>query len=404
MHYASRSESLELRPVLAKRRRVLLVCMTNSVHVARWILMFRDEDIDFYLFPSTQASFLHSSLVPLTRSMGPRGATVNIRAFSRFSLLWMYLADRFLDNVLRGRLFRKYLRQVNPDFVHVLEIQHAGYLSLRGLETELDCPLIVTNYGSDIYWFQRFKRHRRRISALLAKSDFYSAECSRDIELARLHGFRGTTLPVFPNSGGIDTKELDATGLINLRDRGLILVKGYHGWAGRALVALHALAQIRDALSGFRVIFFSTSAVVKILVSISPIRRLATCLPKGSMSHEEMLSLMGQARIYLGLSKTDGISTSAIEALSRGAFPIQSSTSCLNEWIRDGVTGRLIDSGTSAEVQAAVLEALTYTEEISQVEWEENLHPIWKRLDITGIKKQALLFYTEKLGTGLQKD
>ena len=379
-----------------KRRQVLLVCMTNSVHVARWILMFRNEDIDFYLFPSTQAGFLHNSLLPLTKSKGAGGASVELRKFQRFTLLLLYLIDRFLDNRLRGRLLKKFIAQVNPDFVHVLEIQHAGYLSLRGLERKTNCPLIVTNYGSDIYWFQRFKRHRKKISALLAISDFYSAECSRDIELARLHGFTGVVLPVFPNSGGIDAQEIWRADAIELKKRNLILVKGYHGWAGRALVALSALIAIRKTLAGYRIIFFSTSSVVRLLVLISPIRDITTCLPKGAKSHEEMLTLMGQARIYLGLSKTDGISTSAIEALSQGAFPIQTSTSCLSEWVQDGLTGKLISSTTPAEVQTSIISALDYTGKISQDEWEQNLRPIWKRLDSLESKKLALIFYATK--------
>lgn len=355
--------------------------------------MFRNEDIDFHLFPSTQAGFLHSSLEPLTGSRTSGGATVKIRAFSRFSLLFLYLADRFLANSLRGRLLRKFVRQVNPNFIHVLEMQHAGYLSLRGLEKNLNCPLITTNYGSDIFWFQRFKRHRKKISALLARSDFYSAECLRDVDLANRLGFTGTVLPVFPNSGALDTEEVGQAEKLNLKNRHVILVKGYHGWAGRALVALRALVEIRDALSGFQIIFFSTSFVVRFLVSISPIKQMTTCLSKGSKSHEEMLSLMSQARIYIGISKTDGISTSALEALSRGAFPIQTSTSCLDEWVRNGVTGRLTKLGTSAELQTVILEALEYTAEITQAEWEEGLRPIWKRLDNKQIKKQALLFY-----------
>jgi hypothetical protein len=379
-----------------KRRRVLLVCMTNSVHVARWVLMFRNEDIDFYLFPSTQAGFLHDSLLPLTKSKRVNGASVKLRKFHRVTLLVLYLIDRFLDNRLRGMLLKKFASQVNPDFIHVLEMQHAGYLSLRGFERKLNCPLIVTNYGSDIYWFQRFKRHRKKISALLEMSDFYSAECSRDVALARSHGFAGVVLPVFPNSGGINAEEMGRADAIELLKRDLILVKGYHGWAGRALVALSALIAIRKSLGGYRIVFFSTSFVVKLLVSISPIRQMTTCLPKGAKSHEEMLALMGQARIYIGLSKTDGISTSAIEALSQGAFPIQTSTSCLSEWVRDGVTGKLISSTTPAEVQTSIISALDYTGKISQDEWEQNLRPIWKRLDSLESKKRALIFYATK--------
>jgi glycosyltransferase involved in cell wall biosynthesis len=63
---------------------------------------------------------------------------------------------------------------------------------------------------------------------------------------------------------------------------------------------------------------------------------------KHTLSHSEVLGIMRKSIAYIGLSKSDGISTSMIEAMSQGAIPIQSDTSCANEWIRSGQGGFLV--------------------------------------------------------------
>jgi hypothetical protein len=253
--------------------------------------------------------------------------------------------------------------------------------------------LIVTNYGSDIYWFRKFRGHRKKIEALLRISNFYSAECDRDVELAKVHGFNGFSLPVFPNAGGLTQVDLLSSPVISLRERSLIVVKGYHGWAGRALVAVRALVSLRGVLSDYRIVFYSTSLLVRAAVFLSPLKKISICFSKGALSHEQMMHLMLQARLYIGVSKTDGISTSALEALSRGAFPIQSSTSCLNEWIEDGFSGSLLPTFEHAEVARVIADSLELTSRISQADWVERVEPIVHRLDFRSVSNKARSFY-----------
>jgi hypothetical protein len=49
------------------------------------------------------------------------------------------------------------------------------------------------------------------------------------------------------------------------------------------------------------------------------------------------------SRIYIGCSISDGISTSFLEALTKGVYPIQTNTSCAGEWIDKGAVASLID-------------------------------------------------------------
>jgi glycosyltransferase involved in cell wall biosynthesis len=72
-----------------------------------------------------------------------------------------------------------------------------------------------------------------------------------------------------------------------------------------------------------------------------------------------MLRLYGRARVYIGLSISDAISTSLLEAIVMGAFPIQSCTACADEWVVDGKTGLIVPPEDPEVVAAALHRALT---------------------------------------------
>jgi glycosyltransferase involved in cell wall biosynthesis len=71
-----------------------------------------------------------------------------------------------------------------------------------------------------------------------------------------------------------------------------------------------------------------------------------------------MLQHFSEARIYMGISLSDGISTSLLEAMATGCYPIQTGTSCANEWLSDGVSGSIINNIDVQEVRAKLENAL----------------------------------------------
>ena len=63
-------------------------------------------------------------------------------------------------------------------------------------------------------------------------------------------------------------------------------------------------------------------------------------------------------RRCIAVSVTDGISTSMLEAMAMGAFPIQSNTACADEWFTDGVGGFLVDPNDVDIIAARLSHAL----------------------------------------------
>jgi hypothetical protein len=352
--------------------RILFVAMADSIHTARWISQLDGLGWDVHLFPSTASGVeVHPALRGVTLHhggclrRGERAGRVRLRPAEPVRRTVDLARRRLLDRPDPGYEADRLARTIDalrPDVVHTLEIQHAGYLALDA-RRRVRRPFpkwIVTNWGSDIYLFGRLPEHAPRIREVLASCDFYSCECLRDVALAKSFGFAGAVLPVFPNTGGFD---LDAISGLRLPGppsaRRAVMVKGYQGWAGRALVALRALERCADALAGYGIVVYSATPEVELAAALLresagvPVRILPPNSP-----HEEVLAGHGRARLSIGLSVSDAISTSLLEALVMGSFPVQSWTACADEWIEDGATGLLVPPDDPEAVEAALRRAL----------------------------------------------
>lgn len=330
--------------------------MVDSIHVARWIAQFEPSEVEFTLFPSTPNRRVHAMIKDMMATHG----NIKIVPFGGKLSIPLWGMDLIFSDYVRGLLLRGVIRRQQPDFVHALELQHGGYIASRALEdSSLKTPFIATNYGSDIFWFQQFPKHLAKIKTLLSRADRYSAECNRDVELAKKYGFTGEVMPVFPNAGGFTEEQLNRS-LTPTADRRVIAIKGYEGWVGRASVAVEALYELTEELADFKIVFYSCNA--KTIRLVKKLKR-KTGLNiewhgKGELAHTEMLDLFASARIYIGISLSDGISTSLLEAMAMGAFPIQTSTACVDDWFEDGQTGQKVSEPSPAQVLSALNQSI----------------------------------------------
>src|SRR5262249_5337068 len=157
---------------------------------------------------------------------------------------------------------------------------------------------------------------------------------------------KATPLPVFPNAGGLDIETITKLRQTEKTSaRRIIAVKGYQGWAGRALFAFRALARCVDLLDGYKVVVYSPTPEKDVSIAAELLAQEigvpVEILPSGQ-SHAEILRLFARSRIFLGINISDGLSTAMAEALSVGAFPIQSNTACADEWVVNGETGFIV--------------------------------------------------------------
>ncbi len=378
------------------RTSVLVIAMANSIHTARWLTQFENMKMDVILFPSTPSRNLHPKIQELLLNKGEM--TLQIAPMMRWAAYPLGILDLFCANFLRGFLLKKLIRSdAKFQVIHALELQHAGYLLLRA-STALDNSLrvIISNWGSDIYWFQNFPRHRKKLVSLMKLATHYSCECRRDIDLAGDLGFTGASFPVQPNAGAFSEDVFQAARDAPLPSaRKLIMIKGYTGFVGRADLALQACESVSESLRGFEIVLYSSDFKSRRIA-----RRLAksadlniTIYKKHQLSHEEMLSLFRRSRVYMGVSESDGISTSLLDSISSGCFPIQTSTSCANEWVSDGLTGCIVNFNDPKSIADALMLALTNDELVNDA-CRENIGTAQTRLSGNSIGRDIAQFYT----------
>lgn len=384
--------------------KILFIAMVDSVHTARWIDQISDQNWDIHIVPSLNYKNIHPLLKNVTVHNVVRSHQKSINSSVKikgFPVYFYYLASLFRRRILRAMdpeydilHMKKIIEEIKPDIIHSMEFQAGAYPILKVKRIfDKEFPVwIATNWGSDIYYFQNIEGHKEKIKEVLSSCDYYSCECERDLELARKLGLKGKELPVNPNGGGFELNKIKEIRSIPPSKRKIILLKGYQSWSGRALVGLNAICLCSKELEDYEIFVHTASPGIKKEVKrISDSTKLKIeILPR--VSHEEMLEWYGKARIAIGLGFSDGISTSFLEALIMGAFPIQSDTSCANEWITDQKTGLIVPAEDEKFVAAAIKEALKDDELVDKaalINWETSI----KRLDKKIIKSQVLDMY-----------
>ncbi len=390
------------------KKKILFVAMQMSIHTARWINQISCDEYEIHIFPINSMA-LHPSLVDKVIVHQPFhsfGLRTYLKSFlnyrntceryiyhipvpncitSYLSMVQKYFGntDASVPLLYSAFFLKKLIKKLKPDLIHSLEFQHCSYNVLEAKKHFSDCfpKWLATNWGSDIYYYKNDKYHLEIIKELLQLVDYYSCECKRDVKLALSLGCKAKIQPVIPNTGGFNLQEVNMIrNITQTSRRKIILIKGYQHFAGRALTALNAIEANVDLLDGYKIIVYS--ATPDVLERINYLKQIyqLNIESLGYVEHDLMLRYFGKARIYLGISISDAISTSLLEAMAMGAFPIQTNTSCCDEWIKDGETGYSVSFNNLSEIISALKNALT-NDALVDAASIENWKTVQERLD-----------------------
>jgi len=375
-------------------KKILIVAMADSVHTARWLEQFENSKDKFVLFPSSPHRRIHPKIVRLLGASSPMQILIP-KGLSKTGLILAVL-DKFFSNRLRGNLLRRVINKFDPDILHAVETQGAGYISLEALDKAKNKPFfILTLWGSDLFWFRKFDRHKLRLMSLLPLVDLLSMECERDVEIARDLGFTGSLFPPFPVTGGYEIADGPNSNVkTKTSARRMILVKGHTRFVGRGTQALHAIEELSRQLVGYQVIVYSADPKARRLANLIAKR---SGLPikvfgRGQIAHQDLLEMFGSARIYVGISLSDGISVSLQEAMVCGAFPIQTDTSCAGEWIVNEKSGFIVSPNDHSGLVKAIRTALE-NDDLVDAAAEINYEVARKRLDKSKVMSVSNNFY-----------
>lgn len=346
--------------------RILVIGMADSVHVGRWLeLSLANETHEILFIPTSPHRRIHPKIVAMTR-VTSEGRDFKLHPVLRYLSLPVWVIDKLLGlhSPVRSWFIYQAIRKFKPTFIHVLEAQNGGYpfavASTREGKSGTGTPTLLTLFGSDLFWFSKFPKHEALLKRLLKNVNLVSAECERDQALAREIGFEGAFLPLIPVAGGLETSLILQTP-DDLQSRKSIAIKGYGGTWGQGYLAIEALGDLEELIQGLTIEVFSASrkSARAAKKHLAPTGVAYKIHPKHSLNHDEMLALFRRSLLYIGLSKSDGLPASMLEAMSQGTFPIQTATACTSGWVKAFETSMILDDISLDALEHSISSALT---------------------------------------------
>lgn len=342
---------------------VLVLGFPDSVHVARWLKTVGGRGIRFVILPVYDAA-LSREFGPSRLISGPSDliqmpdhevGVFDISSVPPEEIAQVQEELQYVPwkpdwlahlKMTHPAHVAAAIRRLRPAVVHSLVVQFAGYLAFASRQyLKQEFPTwLLSNWGSDIFLYRKLQEHEAKIREILCMIDGYHAECDRDLRIATQMGFRRFAFPVIPASGGMDFSRFQPLHTFERpSSRREILIKGYHGWAGRALHILAAIHMTADVLRHYKIrINLAGQAVSETASAIAETDGLDIAIEPYLENHQDALLRLANARIVVGMGISDGISTTLLEAMAVGTFPIQGCNSCGNEWIEAGRTGFLV--------------------------------------------------------------
>lgn len=338
------------------RRVIIVVGMLASPHLHSWIdgMVESSKDIKIWIFPSDCPEKKYIK------------ADRQIRAFPFIFLgkITNY-SFRALDLIF-ARLWRTYflhllIKFVSPTHLHFHELQHGAYLYnavANHPKNEFSGTTITSTWGSDLLVYGNIDADKAHIVNVLSWTHILTAERRDDFEIAAKLGFKGEfQAPIYITVGNRNPNSPH----MDISQRNSVMIKGYQDSHGRALNALQAVVETSKKLdlSKFTFYVYSASKPVQLQMELFRVEFGINFIALPRMPKKQLMHYFDNARVYIGLAISDGLSTSMVEAMAHGTFPIQSRNSAASDFLVNGVSGGIVDPWDISGISSILKLALT---------------------------------------------
>ena len=339
--------------------KILFISMP-SVHVIRWIENLKGSDHELYWFDVLNRGRLETldSVHQYTDWKKRKITTIKGEYFLRKKAPLIYKKIVPFLEVTANEALEEIILEIQPDVIHSFEMQSCSYPILKTMQKYPNIKWLYSCWGSDLYYYQQFSAHLKKIKRVLQRVDFLHTDCTRDLVLARQLGFSGTHVGVIPGGAGYNLSLLDEFKQ-PICHRKIILAKGYEHQFGRGLTIVKALHLIQNEIQDYEVVIFGAHPIIVNYVKLNKLS--FNCFETHELSHQELMALMGKSLLYIGNSISDGMPNTLLEAIVMGVFPIQSNPGGVTqEMVNHGVNGCLIENQESIdEIRQLIKLAIT---------------------------------------------
>jgi len=390
--------------------RILFVATLFSPLAARWINQV--TDLGWEVFCYGTSNVIHPDFSNL-KIYYPSWPLPHGRGRGKFRRFFPKLARSL--GVDPPEQLAQLIARLKPDIVHSLKTQDEAYHVLdaaRILGGKLPCTWIHSLWGSDIYRWGNHVDHVDRIRAVLSTSNYLMADNPRDIQLALDHGFVGEILGVFPGGGGYPIDNMQKYVRKLPSQRRIIAIKGYQAeCGGQVLTALEAIKQCGAIFAGYHIVIhsaigtYASSRFEEVRAKATEASQICN-VPIEFLPYsppERIWELFGDSRVAIAVSNSDGTPNAMLEAMTMGAFPIQSDTGGLESWIESGINGFLIPFDNVKDITQAIVKAIT-DDELVDAAASLNTTKTRERLNRNTVKAQVEQLYTGIVKAKYQED
>jgi glycosyltransferase involved in cell wall biosynthesis len=375
--------------------RILFISMP-SVHVIRWIENLKDTPYELYWFDVLGRGKLETfdSVCQCTDWKKRRVPYIKGEYFLSKKYPSIYgKVIPFLE-VSANEALEKIILEIQPNIIHSFEMQSCSYPILKTMQKHPNLKWIYSCWGNDLFYYQQFSEHLKKIKKVLQRVDFLHTDCQRDLVLAQQLGFVGRHVGVIPGGTGYPIESLGVY-KVPINQRKIILVKGYEHILGRGLNIVKALHSIQDQILDYEVVVFGAHPKVIDYIKLNHLE--FKYFDRNGLSHEGLMELMGKSLLYIGNSISDGMPNTLLEAIVMGAFPIQSNPGGVTqEIINHGENGLLIEDPESIDtIRNLIKRAITDSLLLKKAEGINQVLAL-ERLDYEDNKRKAIGIYDNR--------
>ncbi len=386
--------------------KICFIADANTIHARRWVEYFCKPENEIHILSTDycirpiEGAIIHNLSVPRNGIEVIDGIALRKKFFSSEFTLKKRLTNNVRQFVYRRshklepfylsylgykalalrRKAKILINELNPDLIHCLRLPIEGYLGgLIGYR-----PLAISSWGHDLVYNARKHFIQRWLTRItLSKTDLYFPDNTRDKYIAEVYGFSPLHKShVILATGGLKLEKLP------------LYSKDY---TLREKLGFDLNTNLIISTRGFKFFYINTEALVKAIPRIvevfpnsvfvidgnmkyggySYIKGLAEDLKvekyirfTNRMEHQKLMDYLSASDIMVSVTTYDGWSISMLEGMAYGVIPIMSNHSPIQEWIRDGWNGYLINPIDPYQISKTIIRALKN---------RNNFEVMWKR-------------------------
>jgi glycosyltransferase involved in cell wall biosynthesis len=344
------------------QNKIMLIGMADSPHFQKWLKVAQEEFPHkvFLIFPSDRPRFKNSIKLKYIGKNLPKTKMFRLHPNKNINFAFYYLFDNIFNLRWRAYFLARFIMIHKPSVIHFHEMQHGAYIYnlISGYKNiPKNSRKIISTWGSDLTLYSWVDQHQFQLRTCLTWADILTAERITEIPDAKKLGFEGEFIAPLYITIGQDP--LNIAELTKSSSRKIILIKGHQSDTGRALNVLHIISTMSSYLTDFKIFVYSAPSSVQIQVDLLRNKNKIDIQTLPKVGYSEMRKLFEQARLSISLSVSDGLPGVLVEAMSAGAFPIQSENSAGREFIVNNENGLLVDPWDFDSIKESILKALT---------------------------------------------